>query len=341
MRAIGRIAVTCCAIFAGLGAGARTDAGEVYVTNQAANTISVIDPVTHRVVATIGSAGWAPHNVTFTPDGAQAWVAHLGSANVSIIDTAKREVIGVLPEHGLCEGKMYPRGPESQPQGIAEACSRVHEVAFSPDGRLAYLNNLDSDDIWVFETATRKEVGRIRVGPSARMVFSRDGRLAYVVVSRSQEVLVLDTATQQVVNRIAVSGDKGVWGLALSPDGKLLYVTTGKANQLLIYETELSRLLAEVPVGRDAHTVVLSSDGGRAYVTNRQDNTVMVIDAIKREVIATLKTGTKPDLCALQGQYLYVTERADNTVLVVDTASGEAKARIPMGKQPHGIAVRP
>lgn len=67
-----------------------------------------------------------------------------------------------LPHTGLCEGPIHPRGPRSEPQGMAENCSRVHEVAIRPDGKMAYITNLDSDYIWVFDTATKKEIGRIR-----------------------------------------------------------------------------------------------------------------------------------------------------------------------------------
>ncbi len=314
-------------------------ADEVYVTNQKSDSVSIINTNTRKVLETTNIDGWFPHNIVFSPDGREAWIANLGSANVSILDTSTRKIKMTLPPGGLCGGDIHHRRPWSEPQGIREDCSRVHEVAIRPDGKFAYITNLDSDYIWVFDTATKKETGRIKSGSSARMVFSSDGKTGYVVSSHSLSIPVLDTIENIITHELPVG--KGVFGLAISPDNSLLYITTGKDNHLIILDIAGKKKLAEIMVGNDPHTVVISADGNRAYVTNRDDNEIAIIDTVKREIIRKIKSGREPDLAALSGQYLYVTNKKDNTLSIINTVSLELETTIRVGREPHGIAVKP
>lgn len=314
-------------------------ASEVYITNQKDDSVSIIDTEKTRVTETVRIDGWFPHNVTFTPDGREAWISNLGSANVSILDTATRKVTMALPRGGLCEGPIHPRGPRSEPKGMPENCSRVHEVAITPDGKKAYILNLDSDHIWIFDTESKKELGRIKVGSTARMVFSSDGKVGYLVSSHTKKIPVVDTYADKVIGEIPVG--KGVFGLSISPDDSLLYITTGSDNHLIIIDIATQKKVAEMMVGNDAHTVVIGQDGRWAYVTVRVDNEVAVIDTSKREIKRKIKVDTEPDLATLVGQYLYVTNRKRNIVSVIDTESLAIETTIPVGKEPHGIAARP
>lgn len=314
-------------------------AGEIYVTNQLDDSVSIIDTVKKRVTENVKIDGRFPHNVTFTPDGREAWIANLGSANVSIIDTVLRKVIMTLPPDGICEGPIHPRGPKSEPQGMPKNCSRAHEVAITPDGGKAYILNLDSDHIWIFDAESKKELGRIKTGSTARMVFSRDGRVGYLVSSHSTNIPIVDTIADKVTGEIPVG--KGVFGLAISPDDTLLYITTGKDNHFIMIDIATQKKVAEILVGNDAHTVVVSPNGKWAFITNRDDNEVAVIDTEKKEIKKKIKTGIEPDLATLAGTYLYVTNRKDNSVSVIEAGTLNIDATIHVGKEPHGIAIKP
>ncbi|MBI5198847.1 MAG: YncE family protein [Nitrospirae bacterium] len=333
------VSASTSAFFVTLAFSLPAHAGEVYVTNQQDNSVSIIDTDTKKVLETVKIDGWFPHNIVFTPDGLEAWIANLGSANVSILDTIKRNTKLTLPEDGLCEGPIHPRRPWSEPKGMREDCSRVHEVAIRPDGRMAYITNLDSDYIWVFDVKSKSEVARIKSGSSARMVFSKDGKTGYVVSSHSKDIPIVDTDTNKVTGEIPVG--KGVFGLAISPDDALLYVTTGKDNHFIILDISSQKKVADIMVGNDPHTVVVSADGRWAYVINRGDDEVAVIDTTKKEIKKKIKAAGEPDLAAIAGRYLYVTNRKANSVSVIDTESLTVKTVIPAGNEPHGIAVRP
>src|ERR1700752_902503 len=78
------------------GAGAALAQTRGYVANAGDGTVSVIDPLTNTVVATI-PGGSAPRAVAVTPNGAFAYVANSGSNNVSVISAVTNTVVGTVP----------------------------------------------------------------------------------------------------------------------------------------------------------------------------------------------------------------------------------------------------
>jgi YVTN family beta-propeller protein len=68
---------------------------EVWVTNQTANSVSVVDEKTPRVLATIG-VGKGPALLVPTPDGHTVYVANLFGSTVSVIDAARRRIVATI-----------------------------------------------------------------------------------------------------------------------------------------------------------------------------------------------------------------------------------------------------
>lgn len=87
----------------------------LYVANLRGNNVSVIDPATNTVVATV-PVGANPEGVAVSPDGSQAWTANNSSSTVSVIDTATNTVVSTI-----AVGRLP--GP----------------VSFAPDGAHAYV----------------------------------------------------------------------------------------------------------------------------------------------------------------------------------------------------------
>lgn len=62
-----------------------------YVANVGSNTVSVIDPATNRVVATV-PVGVSPQGVAVSPVTNRVYVTNFNSGTVSVIDTASNTV---------------------------------------------------------------------------------------------------------------------------------------------------------------------------------------------------------------------------------------------------------
>lgn len=104
------------------------DGRHVWVTNRAANTISVIETATDSVVASLSSGGDFPIRVKFTPDGKEAWVSCAQSNRVTVFDAATRKQIAQI------EVGAVPVGVQMNPAG-----SRVY-VANTNDNKVTVID---------------------------------------------------------------------------------------------------------------------------------------------------------------------------------------------------------
>ncbi|WP_063003892.1 YncE family protein [Nocardia salmonicida] len=78
-------------------------------------------------------------------------------------------------------------------------------------------------------------------------------------------------------------------------------------------------MTATVKVGRDAAHLALDSASNTAYVANREDHTVSMIDTTSNTVVATIDIGGKPQGVAVdpRTQNVYVTGSERGTVIVL------------------------
>jgi PQQ-dependent catabolism-associated beta-propeller protein len=124
------------------------DGKQLWVTSEVAGTVSVIDAETRKIVKIIEFeiAGIQPHliqpvGVRVLKDGSKAFVA-LGPANhVAVIDAKTFEV-----EDYLLVGQ------------------RVWQLAFTPDEKLLFTTNGNSNDISVIDVPSLKVIKSMPVG---------------------------------------------------------------------------------------------------------------------------------------------------------------------------------
>ncbi|WP_214484902.1 beta-propeller fold lactonase family protein, partial [Bacillus sp. SM2101] len=84
----------------------------------------------------------------------------------------------------------------------------ISSVSVTPDGKLAYVTNLDDDIVSVIDVKTLKVVATILIeqGP-IDVAFTPDGKLAYVINSDSEQgntVTVIDVKTHSIIATIMV-----------------------------------------------------------------------------------------------------------------------------------------
>jgi YVTN family beta-propeller protein len=116
-------------------------------------------------------------------------------------------------------------------------------------------------------------------------------------------------------------------GVAFTPDGRFALLTASEANTLTVIDTaRLARRLREVAsdelpnrldsartfvvrrleTGCNPQAVVVSPDGRLAYVANRLEDTLTVVDLAKLQVASTLDLGGPKELTALRrGERLF------------------------------------
>lgn len=167
---------------------------EVYVANSEDGTISIVSTSTNKVVATL-VVGVRPTSVAFSRDGRKAYVGLEGdgqshAGGVVVIDTAKRTVLPqITVGNGIdCAARdlaVHPDGSKIyiaflycglfRMDTITNVLSSIDEtscptaVAFTPDGKYAYVNYQCAPDpganghdpIFKFDARTDKPIDKI------------------------------------------------------------------------------------------------------------------------------------------------------------------------------------
>lgn len=133
------------------------------------------------------------------------------------------------------------------------------------------------------------------------------------------------------------------FNMALSPDGKSLYVVAREGNSLLVINTVRNKVVREIPVGVNPHSVIVDKSGARAFVSNQWSDNVSVIDLEKAEVNGHVKTGGGPAGLVLSDdeKFLFVVNSFTSDVSVIELASGQEVKRVSTGNNPTGIGKSP
>ncbi len=117
------------------------DGKEVWATNRAAHTISVIDTASDTVKETFESGGKMPIRVKFTPDGKEVLVSNAQSNMVSVFNAGTRALVAKI------EVGMMPVG-----------------IQMTPDGKRAFVANTNANKVSVIDVAARKVLSTFETG---------------------------------------------------------------------------------------------------------------------------------------------------------------------------------
>lgn len=294
------------------------DGSKVYVTNRNDDTVTVIQTgptaANHRVLQTIWSVGQKPEGVAPMPDGEYVWVANRNDDTVSIIRRRDDTVIQTvrLNSHPPPSSSGKGRGDEKaggkttyeaeEPGGPEKPVA----IGFAPDGKRAYVTARNSNDLLVLDTEKallrpdEAIVATVPVGNKpVALAVSPSGKVIYVVNRSGNSVSVVDAATSAVLATIPVGGEPE--GVTVTPEGAKVYGTSSAANEVWVLQVHSGapflQELRRIPVGqKPAGIATTPAETGlhRAYVANRVDHTVSVIDTTSDSVIATIPVEKGP-----------------------------------------------
>src|SRR5258708_7873149 len=131
----------------------------IYATNETSNNVSVIDPTTNEVVATV-DVGKRPRGIHVSPDRKTVYVALSGSP---------------IGGPGVDEKSLPPADKKADGIGVIDVAqnkmvktisggSDPEEFSLSTDGTLLYISNEDDSAASILEIATGKILASLKVG---------------------------------------------------------------------------------------------------------------------------------------------------------------------------------
>ncbi len=206
----------------------------------------------------------------------------------------------------------------------------------------AYITNQGSHDVSVVDLAIDRVVATVPVGrsPAGVAACGGNGRV-YVSNPDSRSISVIDMASRQVVQTWPAGS--GPVGLAATPDCSQLVVADWFNNRLLVYDTRTGSAPRSLAVGR-APAGVAAAGVGLAFVAERDDDSVAVIDTHTLRVRARVKVGSHPFALLLDAprERLYALNVQSNDVSVIDIRNPDQPqvvAMVPVGEGPYGAAL--
>lgn len=330
-----------------LGTGATWAADKVYVANEGADTVSVLDATTLKTLANV-PVGKMPHNVQVSPDGQFAWVTNNGEPGAKA---------GAAGHQGMAHDTHQAAGAAGAVWIIDtrtdEVAARVTvgkhpaHVVLTPDGRHAYVTNGGDNTVSVVDTAARTLVATIPVGQYPHGLRARpDGQEIYVANLKAGTVSVIDTMSQKEVAQI--SAGKGPAQTGFTPDGRWAFVSLSQENAVALIDPATRQVMRKIAVGSvpiqlyataDSRTLLVANQGSR----QKPGKTVSLISLDTFQVVKTIETAAGAHGVAVDrdGRQAYVTNTYANSVSVLDVPGRRVIRTIPVGKAPNGISITP
>ena len=289
--------------------------GRVWVVNKKSATISLLDPDTFAVAATLNlPRASQPHGLAFAPDGGAAYLALEGPGQLLKLNPTTGAVTGTLAT-----------GPDVRHLSVSSDSSKIYVSRFITPA-------LPGESTSVVQTSVggTNHGGQVLVVPAAGLtltktivlqhserpdaenagrgipnylgppVLSPDGTAAWVPskqdnikrgVLRDTRQLTHDSTVRAIASRIALDSgtedyaaridfdDAAVPSHAVfDPTGLLLYVALEGSRQVAVIDAMARTVLFKIDTGRAPQGLVLSPDGSRLYVQNFMDRSVRVFD---------------------------------------------------------------
>jgi large repetitive protein len=266
-----------------------------------------------------------------SPDGTRAYVTNYSSSNVSVIDTASKQVVTSVPTG-------------SSPVG----------VVVSPNGQ-AYVANSFSNSVTAIDSATfaTKQILMPHSTYPSSIAISPDGTRVYVAGDNVVPdfgnapcyIFVIDTSSNAVLDSIPVPYPMAV---AASPDGTKIYVV-GQSAYLYTISTATNTITNALLLERNGANqpatagIAVTPDGTRVFADDGGDDHILEVDVTQNKVIQTIQAGSTPGILAVtpDGSELWAGDYQATWVSVIDIARGTVAKTIPLGSQSYGIAFGP
>ena len=283
------------------------DGSQIYISEEAGNTLVVVDGKTLQETKRIPLSG-NPNLIDITPDGKRIYVAitltwndlsnfpeikAASSGGVDVIDTASLQNIKTIAIRG-----------------------GIHDLNVTPDGKYVVAGSARGAKpparlLNVIDTQTNEIAWAVPISPgpspmavskkpdgSTDKVFAQDGS--------TNSFFVVDFATRLVTDNIKLpeiaraqqnpsAPPSPSHGMIVTSDQKTLLVNSRLNTTLYAYSLPDLKLLGGAALsGKGAEWLTITPDNKTAYVANAHTNNVSVVDIASMKEVALIPVGFAP-----------------------------------------------
>jgi DNA-binding beta-propeller fold protein YncE len=260
-------------------------------------------------------------------------VANQGDHTLSLIDPSAGKQIAAIPVDGITG----------------------HEVAASPDGKIAYVPvygdsgvgkpGTDGTKISVIDLAGRKVIHTIDFGHGVRphcAIYDKNSGMLYVTTELEKSISIVDPRTLKIVGSIP-TGQEQSHMLVLSRDGSRGYTANVGPGTVSVLDMKARKTLAIIPISKNTQRIAISRDGSMVFTADQAKPQLAVIDTATNKVktwvsLPGVGYGTAP---TLDGRWLLVALRTSKQVAVVDLKTMQVAKAIDVPDGPAEILIAP
>jgi YVTN family beta-propeller protein len=314
-----------------------------YVSNGAANTVSVLDIVNLRPDRTL-QVGLNPTGLAVNPVRNEVYVVNTGSptqnGSISVIDTTANRVVATIAVHKL-----------------------PYFITVEPSGHRAFVANSGSNTVSVIDLDRRGEISVAGAGEQPGLArISPDGRSLVVTNRGSNSVSIFAVApyapnasgpTLQL--RAAFPNCPGATDAAILPDSSKTFVACSAGHQVLAISLAAEpgswparqdpaaltdHLLTILDVGLNPVQLALKPDGGEVFASNFASDSVSEISTWTNEVESTYPIGDKPvrGIVSADDSTLWVSNFGADSISLYSIDDGHLVSSVRTGSAPDALA---
>lgn len=322
------------------------DSGTLLVLNKSDNTVSLLDLVSKKAVATIPT-GVGPHEVAVSPNGKLAVISDYGTqaqpgSTLTVIDIpGKKQLRAIdLGAYRRPHGIVWLKGNEvavtvegskalllvdvssGQVSGAVPTQQNVsHMVVVSQKHRRAYVANIGSGSVTVIDLKEKKRITDVQTGAGAEGIdISPDEKEVWVANRAANTVSVIDAASLKV-NATLDSKDFPI-RVKFVPGGKYVLVSNARSGDVAVFDVATKKEIRRIPMQIKATDA--SSSASRIFGTQFGQSPVPVGILVAPGVSHAFVANTNADI-----------------VTVIDLKTWEIVDRLTAGKEPDGLGYSP
>lgn len=307
-----------------------------YVSNGAANTVSVLDLVYLRQDRTL-QVGQNPTGLAANPKRNEVYAVNTKSGSVSVINTETNTVVATI--------------------GVGR---RPYFISVDPDGKRAYVANSDSHTISVLDLDHRRELATVFAGEQPGLArIAPDARSLVVTDRGSGSVFVFAVSgaigTPPLRLRASFAGCAGATDVTILPDSSKAFVACSGGHQVMAIGLAVlpnswaakhnpsltsDHLLTLLDVGKTPVHLTVKPDGGEVFVSNFDSNTISAISTWTNEVENTYPIGNRPvySVVSADNGSLWVSNFSAESVSLYSIDDGRMATSIHTGPGPDALA---
>ncbi len=320
----------------------------VYVPNQVAGTVQVIDPATYRVIDKFRVAT-SPEHVVPNHDGSMLYVnSDVGNALTPIdpFTGAARPAVKIDDPYNLY---FTPDGAHA-----LVMASRLHRIDVRNASTLALEHSLPVGCVGINHADYTADLGTFMAScefDGTLLVVDRDATTLLQTIKLNDIATPGATSPQRArqmggpKSKLMPEASAMPQDVRLTPDGKWFLVADMLRNGVWVFNATTFAYDHFIRTGLGAHGIYPSRDATKIYVSNRDEGSITVLDAATLTQVAkwTIPGGGSPDMggVSVDGTQLWLSGRYHAAVYVFDTTSGALIHQIPVDAGAHGLLVWP